>query len=201
MIVVDVETTGLDPGKNSLVSIGAIDFSNPKNQFYVECRIDEDTEVSKQALEINGFSEEQLRDKTKKSLKDATLDFVAWLETCGDDRTLAGENPAFDRDFLKASLEKYGINWSPGHRTEDLHSLCYAHHMTLGLKPPVKNGRTDLDHDKTLNYVGLHAEPRPHNALVGAKMEAEAFSRLIYGKPLLDEFKEYAVPDYCRREK
>lgn len=201
MIVVDVETTGLDPKRNSIVSIGALDFSNPENQFYAECRIYDGAEVSKQALDINGFSDEQVRANGKSSLEEAMGNFVAWLETCGDDRTLAGENPSFDRDFLKASAERYGMKWNPGHRTGDLHSVCYAHHLGRGLKPPTANGRTALDHDKTLNYVGLPAEPKPHNALVGAKMEAEAFSRLIHGKPLLSEFEKYEVPDYCRKLK
>ena len=33
MIVVDMESSGLDPGKNGLLSIGAVDFSNPSNVF------------------------------------------------------------------------------------------------------------------------------------------------------------------------
>ena len=36
MIIVDVETTGIDPEKHSIVSIGAVDFSNPSNEFYMK---------------------------------------------------------------------------------------------------------------------------------------------------------------------
>ena len=57
MIVVDVETSGLDDEKNSLLSIGAVDFYNPKNQFYGECRVREGAEVNPEALEVNGFTE------------------------------------------------------------------------------------------------------------------------------------------------
>jgi len=38
MVVVDVETSGLDPQKYAMLSIGAVDFENPERQFYAECR-------------------------------------------------------------------------------------------------------------------------------------------------------------------
>ena len=38
MIIADVETTGVDSRLCSLVSIGAVEFDSPNNQFYVECR-------------------------------------------------------------------------------------------------------------------------------------------------------------------
>jgi len=49
--------------------------------------------------------------------------------------------------------------------------------------------------DKILNYVGLPDEPRPHNGLCGAKLEAEAFSRLVNDKSLLEEYGKYSIPD------
>ena len=60
MIVVDVETTGLYPNKNSIVSIGAVDFLNPVNTFYQECRIWRGAKISDQALEVNGFTKKQI---------------------------------------------------------------------------------------------------------------------------------------------
>ncbi len=194
MIVVDVETTGLDPRRHSIVSIGAVDFSNPENQFYQECKIWEGAEISKKALEINGFSEEEIKNSDKKNLKDTIKDFLEWAGNI-DERTLAGENPSFDRDFLKASCERYNIDWPLSYRTVDLHSLCYAHYLKRGLSPPEKD-KNNLNTDAILKYVGLPSQPKPHHALTGAKMEAEAFSRLMYGKNLLNEFKKYPIPDY-----
>ena len=42
----------------------------------------------------------------------------------------------FDRDFLKESVKIYKINWKPGHKTIDLHSLFYSHQILtiFGLK-------------------------------------------------------------------
>lgn len=195
MIVVDVETTGLNPQKHSIVSIGALEFSNPKNQFYQECRIWDGAKVDLKALEINGFSKEEISNPSKQSLEELIKNFVDWRENI-EDKTIAGQNPFFDRSFLKASAEKYKINVRFGQRIIDLHSLCYTHHLKRDLSPPIKDGRTDLGSDNILNYVGLPDEPKPHNALTGAKMEAEAFSRLIFGKPLLKEFKKFPMPDY-----
>ncbi len=195
MIIVDVETTGLNPKRHSIVSIGAIDFSNPENQFYQECRIWDGAEISKEALEINGFSEKEIKNLNKRSLEEIIKDFLKWVSKINE-RTLAGENPAFDLNFLKASCERYNITWSLGYRTIDLHSLCYIHYLRRGLIPPEKDKKSNLNLDTILKYVGLPAEPKPHNALTGAKMEAEAFSRLVYGKNLLNEFNNYPIPHF-----
>ncbi len=197
MIVVDVETTGVDSKKNSIVSIGAIDFSNPQNQFYQECRVWEGAEITQQALYINGFTKEQITDQNKMSLEEAVKKFIVWMGNIAE-QTLAGENPSFDRDFLRNSIEKYKINYRIGHRTIDLHSICYQHHLKKEFRPPIRDSRTDLNLDGILKYSGLPEEPKPHHALTGAKMEAEAFSRLIYGKNLLPEFEKYSVPDYLK---
>jgi len=195
MIVLDVETTGRDPVKHSIVSMGAIDFSKPTYQLYRECRMRAGAEVTAEALAINGFTEEQVKDPRKPSLDVIMRDLCGWILMV-DDRTLAGQNPSFDRDFCSVAAAYYHIPLVLGSRTIDLHTLCYAHHLRRGLQPPQKNGRTDLNTDKILQYVGLPPEPQPHHALTGAKMEAEAFSRLISGKGLLPEFAQYPVPAY-----
>ncbi len=194
MIVVDVETTGIKPEKHSIVSIGAVDFLNPRNQFYKECRIWEGAEITEKALEINGFSIDNITDSKKASLEDTIKEFLAWTENIAN-KTLGGYHPSFDRDFLKSSAERYSINLDPSYRTVDLHSLSYGEHLFLGIEMPIKDGKSDLSLDKTLAFVGLPAEAKPHNALTGAKLEAEAFSRLTYKTPwLFGEFMHYRLP-------
>ena len=197
MLIVDVETTGTDSQKHSIASVGALDFREPQRQFYQECRIWEGAEVTAKALEINGFSEEELHSSRKRTLEQIVKEFLAWSVSV-EERTIAGENPSFDMGFLTASAMRYGISWTFGYRTIDLHSLCYSHYLKRGLAPPIKEGRSDLNLDKILNYVELPPEPQPHNALMGAKLEAEAFCRLIYGRSLLREFQHYLVPGHLR---
>ncbi|MBI5803813.1 3'-5' exonuclease [Candidatus Pacearchaeota archaeon] len=198
MIVVDVETTGLSPWKNSIVSIGAVEFENPKNRFYAECNVWEGAEINQEALNVNGFEEyEIINNPDKLSTKETIQKFIFWTEKIKD-KTLAGQNPFFDRDFLSASAKRFEIEWTLGRRIVDLHSLCYAHHLKIGKGVPLVGDKTDLNNDKILEYVGLPSEPKPHKALTGALMECEAFSRLIYGKNLIEEFSKYEVPEFLR---
>ena len=195
MIVLDVETTGLTPAKHSIASLGAIDFSNPEREFYEECQIWLGAEISPRALEINGFTEEQLHDPSKPALEQLIRRFLFWAKSC-EDKTLAGENISFDTGFLEDSMRRYGIKYTFGHRGIDLHSISYERHKELGIPVPMRDDRSDLSLDETLEFVGLPAEPKPHNALTGAKMEAEAFHRLRHGRFLFKEYKRYLAPDY-----
>lgn len=198
MIIVDVETTGHDPKKHSIVSIGAIDLEDPNKQFYIENQIFEGAEVFegdplvpdyKPALMINGFTKEQIKDKSKPKLNEAIESFLKWIES-SKVKILAGHNPYFDMEFLKSSALRHNIKWNLGYSAIDLHTAVFLSYKQRGLVPP------KLRSNDCFNYVGLPQEPHPHNALTGAKMEAESFHRLIYGKPFLEEFKKYQVPDY-----
>ena len=90
-------------------------------------------------------------------------------------------------------MEKYGL----GYRSVDLHSVAFFHYLINGKKIPQKSdGRSGLNLTAILDYVGLPPEEKPHNGLNGAKLEAEAFSRLIKGKVLLKEYAKHPVPEH-----
>jgi len=192
MIVVDIETSGIDPDRHSIVSIGAVDFSHPERRFYEECRVWEGALISEEALLINGYTEVEITDVRKQTDEDLLKKFVVWVEA-GDSHTLMGHNPAFDISFLDETAERYHIELPFPHRSLDLHSICFAHMIKAGITPPVHNKRTDINSEKVSEYVGIPIEPKPHNALNGAIYEAEAFSRLLYNKKLLPEFENYPI--------
>jgi DNA polymerase III epsilon subunit-like protein len=193
MIVVDVEASGTEYHKHSIVSIGALDFDNPENRFYVECRIWDGAHIMDEALEVNGFTKEEIIDPKKKSEGEAVEAFIKWAEGVKE-QTLSGQNVSFDRDFLKTAAERAHLNWEFAYRTIDVHSLAYMHMIGRGMTPPVEHNHSALNLDAVLNYVGIPNEPEPHNALTGALSHAESISRLLYGKGLLDEFKEHSIP-------
>ena len=186
MIVVDMEASGVEPHKNSLVSIGAYEFENPLNFFYEECRVWDGAHIDDEALKVNGMSREEITSSKKQLDKDLVVNFLKWTESCKE-KTIAGQNPSTDRDFIKYTCERYHINWPFAHRTVDLHSICYFHMVRRGVMPPSRNAHSALNLDGILAYVGIPAEPKPHNGLMGAKVEAEAFERLIHEKPLFPD--------------
>lgn len=195
MIALDIEASGVDPRKNSILSIGALDFDEPAEQFYDECRAWDGAHISDEALEVNGFTRDEAVDPSKKTEAELVKAFIAWALDRRD-RTILGQNPSFDRDFVLAAAERGGFESPFAHRTLDTHTLCYMHMLLHGVLPPfdAEKRRTALNLDAVLNYAGIPEEPKPHNALTGAMSHAEVASRLLYGRNLLPEFEVYPIP-------
>ena len=195
MIIVDVETSGLDPKTASLLSIGAVEFENPTNQFYGECALFEGAMIDEGSLAVNGFSHQAITDSNKWTVRTLLEKFQEWVGTI-EDQTLAGMNTSFDHGFLQQSTLRCSLKWDLGHRSLDLYTVAYLHQLRRGIEPPLKAHLSALNSDTIQMYVGLPSEPRPHKALMGAKIEAEAFNRLLFGKNLLEEFQQYPLPEY-----
>lgn len=195
MLILDIEASGLDYEKHSIVSLGALDLDNPTYRFYKECRIWDGAHISDEALAVNGFTKEQVTDPNKITESELAIQFLEWSEMIGD-RTLGGQNPSFDRDILKAAIKRAHQNWTLAHRTIDSHTLAWMHMVKRGLTPPLdpQHKRSALDLDAVLNYCGIPSEPEPHNALTGALCHAEVISRLLNDKKLLPEFDQYEIP-------
>lgn len=168
-IVIDVETTGLIPGKFQIVSIGAVDSRNGE-EFYKECSIFQTDEISESALSINGFTEDQIRDINKPNPIDIFKEFLQWCE--GRPKLLAGHNiGSFDIQFLKflnnSIDEESRKKWKFGYHYLDLHSMAFLHFGE------------SLSHRKIAQRLGLPEEPIPHNALSGARSEMACIKKLI----------------------
>lgn len=204
MIVVDVETTGVDPNKHSIVSIGALELGPPshkategqgapEDEFYGECRVWDGAHISDEALAVNGFERSDITDPTKQSLEVLMRAFLSWAREV-ENHMLAGHNVWFDLIFLKSSAYRYGLDWFLSDRLIDIHALAYMHMIARDLEPPTEKGRSAINSSFIQKYVGIPEEPTPHNALTGAKVSAEAISRLLYDKKLLDEYMGHDIP-------
>lgn len=195
MIVIDVEASGTDYEKHSIVSIGAIDFSDSTKRFYGECRIWEGAHIMEGALEVNGFTEAQITDSTKQSEAELVSAFLEWTQHMSD-RTLVGQNVSFDRDMVRSACNRANIAYDLAYRTLDTHTFCWMHMIKRGLTPPIdaQHKRSSLNLNTILNYCGIPSEPDPHNALTGALCHAEVASRLLYSKNLLPEFNQFPIP-------
>jgi len=195
MLVIDAEMSGLDPQKNSIVSLGAIDLQNPTNRFYAECRMFDGAEHNDEALEVNGFTLEEITDANKMSEGELIRNFIDWSKDLNN-RTFCGQNVAFDRIFAEAAAHRAHLDWPFAHRTMDTHPLCWMHMVKSGLPEPIdlEHKRSSLNLDAILNYCGIPDEPEPHNALTGAMCHAEVASRLLYDKKILPEFEQFPIP-------
>ncbi len=195
MLILDVEASGTNYEKHSIVSIGAIDFHNPKNRFYGECHIWDGAHIMDGALEVNGFTEAEITDKSKMTEAELVQQFMEWSQHLGD-RTITGQNPSFDRDMLRVASERASMNWDLAYRTLDTHTMCWMHIIKSGKKPPIdpQHRRSGLTLDAVLQYCGIPEEPTPHNALTGALSHAEVTARLLYDKKLLPEFTQFEIP-------
>lgn len=197
MIVLDIEATGTNYQKHSIISIGALDLKNPSNQFYDECRIWDGAHINEEALAISGFTKEEVTDPSKKTEEEITRAFIAWTNEI-EDHTFAGQNVSFDRDYIKVSCERHHIDYPFAHRTIDVHSLAYMHMTQNGIEPPfdAEKHRTALNLTAVLEYCGVPDQrgEDAHNALFDTYLHAEAISRLLYNKKLLPEFEEFDIP-------
>ena len=198
MIVIDLETSASMFGMHnaSIVSLGALEFENPSNEFYGECKIDEGAEVDPKSLEINGFTHEQITDPSKQSVQELLTSFFTWAKSVNE-KTFAGQAPMNDVNMLMRTADIHNITFPLGYRTVDLHTICYVHALMRGeLIPLEEHTASDFGLDNILAYVGLKARPGAHNALGDTKLTAEALSRLINGVSLLPEYTAYPIPNH-----
>jgi DNA polymerase-3 subunit epsilon len=103
-IVLDTETTGLDPKTgHRLVEIACIEIEDllPTGRFYHRY-VDPERACDPEAEKVHGLTGAFLRGKPRfETLADEFLDFVG-------DAPLVAHNAAFDRGFINAELERAG---------------------------------------------------------------------------------------------
>lgn len=198
MIVIDIEASGTNYEKHSILSLGALELANPSNRIYLECRAWEGARIENEALAVNGFTLEQALESGKQTETQLIAQFLTWADAI-EDQTFAGQNVSFDRDFVRAACERAGYNYPFAHRTVDTHTLAYMHLTLRGEPIPIEKRHSALNLDVILNYVGIPNEPEPHNALTGALCHAEVISRLLYGRPCVSELAMYPLPEHIIR--
>jgi DNA polymerase III subunit epsilon len=164
-IVLDTETTGLDPYLGDrVVEIGCVELFNgiPTGQsFHRYVNPERDMPVS--AFEVHGLSGEFLKDKPLfRELADEFMDFVGTA-------ALVIHNAAFDIGFLNAELERAGK--PPIARERIVDTLLLARR-----KHPAGPNRLD---DLCARYGIDNAKRTKHGALLDAEILAEVYIELI----------------------
>lgn len=194
MVIIDVEATGLDHARCSLLSIGALYFEEPSNTFYQECRANENSLIVDQALEVNGFTRDQATDPNKQTQTELVRNFLEWLKPLKN-KTFAGKNVHFDYYWIEREVMQNlpDFNVNPG--LVELHTVHYLRLLDAGKEIPLKeSGFSDLGFKKMLTFVGLPDVVITHNALEDVTLEAECMSRLLYGRSIIKKYSEFSIP-------
>lgn len=170
LYAVDVETSGLDPQKSSILSIGAVNMNNSNDFFYEECRPWEGAEVHEGALKVNGFTEDQINN-FQLSEAEALERFFQWLKASP---VMVAHNASFDSGFITAAAARAQLSNPFSFRTIDIHSIVHTHIVQNGEIPPER-----LSLNACLTYFDFPKEPDPHNALTGARCNYDIYQEVI----------------------
>ncbi len=204
MIVLDIETTGLDFKKCGIWQIGAIEFENPKNYFLEEARIDNEDEIlnyagaKKTVYEITGKKDSDFRNPELQTQKKLLENFFRWIEKTKV-RNFLCEGPQFDVGFILTKARKYNLEIPFYHRSFDLHTISQLRYFQTKEEFLIKENHSDMGLPNTLQFCGMQNNRKSHNALEDCKLEAECFSRLLHGKGSFPEYSQFPVPDYLKQ--
>jgi DNA polymerase III subunit epsilon len=167
-IVLDTETTGLDPaGGHRLVEVACIELINriPSGQTF-QRYLNPERDVPPEAQAVHGLSVEFLKDKPAFSVvADDMLAFIG-------DAPLVAHNAGFDFSFLNAELERAGRPLLGRERIVDTLLLARRRHPA---------GPNSLD-SLCARYGINNAHRTKHGALLDAELLAEVYLELIGGR-------------------
>ena len=166
-IVLDTETTGLDPfDGHRVVEVGCIELINriPTGRVW-HCHLNPEREVPYAAFEVHGLSSEFLRDKPR--FAELADDMLAFIEGA----MLVMHNAAFDFGFLNAELdriERPPLRWDG---VVDTLALARRRHpgAPCSLDALCKRYGVDL------------SEREKHSALLDCRLLAAVYGELVGG--------------------
>lgn len=167
-IVLDTETTGLDPNTGDrVVEIGAVELYNhmATGETYHQY-INPERDMPQEAFQVHGLSEEFLSDKPVfKHIGQAFLDFVG-------DAKLVIHNASFDMKFLNAELRWMGLPELPWEQAIDTLAIARKKFPGAQVSLDALCRRFSIDNSaRTL-----------HGALLDSEILAEVYLELIGGR-------------------
>ncbi|MFC7553542.1 DNA polymerase III subunit epsilon [Pseudoroseomonas wenyumeiae] len=167
-LVLDTETTGLDPATGDRVlEVAAVELINlvPSGRHY-HVLIDPERDVPEEASRIHGFTREMLIGKPKfAEILPGLLEFL------GDDPVVA-HNAVFDFNFLDHEFKRAGAQPIPRSRMVD--TLVLAKKRFPGLPNSL---------DALCRRYGIDNSMRTsHNALLDVQLLAQVYLELMGGK-------------------
>lgn len=166
-IVLDTETTGLDPASHRVIEIGCVELVSyiPTGRTFHHY-INPARDVPKEAQAVHGLTDEFLKDKPFfTEIVGGFLDFIA-------DDPLVIHNAGFDMGFLNAELGRAGFSSLPMTRAVD--TVVMARKRFPGAPASL---------DALCRRFNVDASSRNlHGALLDARLLAEVYLELMGGR-------------------
>ena len=188
----DVETTGLNAKENDIVQIaGILDIDTiPATEFNYHVQPRNWENISDEALKINGLTKDELRtyeppEIVHRRITDKLNKYIDRYDR-SDKAFIGGQNPSFDRDFLKEFFIKNGDlyfgSWFDYH-VIDLCALSLVFHIKdiVDLTDP-NTGRINVRLGNVARAFDLE-QKEPHDALDDIRL-----TRQIFYEHMLDRF-------------
>jgi DNA polymerase-3 subunit epsilon len=167
-IVLDTETTGLDPFQGDrVVEIGCVELLNriPSGQTFHRY-FNPERDMPAEAFAVHGLSADFLKDKP--FFAEAVDDLMAFI----GDAPLVAHNASFDFGFINAELERAGRAALARERMVDTLMLARRKH-------PGASNRLD---DLCARYGIDNTRRVKHGALLDAEILAEVYLELVGGR-------------------
>jgi DNA polymerase-3 subunit epsilon len=167
-VVLDTETTGLDPATGDrVIEVAAIELVNlmPTGATY-HTLIDPERDVPPESTKVHGFTAEMLRGQPKfAEVAEGMLGFIG-------DSSIIAHNAPFDFGFLDAELKRAGR--PPLDRARMVDSLALAKQRYPGMPNNL---------DALCRRLGIDNSMRTsHNALLDVKLLAQVYLELMGGR-------------------
>jgi CRISPR-associated protein Cas2 len=161
-VSLDVETTGLEPASNKIISIGCVlhDNSAEAKEFYELVKID--TRLPKDIIDLTHLTDNQLS-----AGGSSLVDVLSALVLFVGDAPIVGYNLHFDDEFLTVAFEESG--------------LPLMTNQLIDIMPTVKREQKFLDNYRlatVLEKYGIQ-NTQPHNSLADARATMALAAKLI----------------------
>jgi len=171
-VVLDTETTGLDPALgHRIIEVAGVELVNRRVTRHFHRYLNPERDSDAGALDVHGLTTDFLQDKPRfREIVDELLEFVRGAE-------LIIHNAPFDAAFLNAELSLVGLEPLEGHCA----SITDTLRLAKELHPGKRNGLDALCE----RYQVDNSARTLHGALLDAQLLAEVYLAMTRGQETL----------------
>jgi len=166
VLVIDVETTGLDPSRHACIDVGAVlldESLHPVKEFSSLIAPWEGAEIMEQAMKVNKINQKRL--KTAPVIDEVVKQFHKTFRLDEVPPLIAGWNVWLDVAFVKDLYQRVQRVWPFSYRLLDVQSVLSFHLLLAGISQ-------EKAIEKFLN------ERQEHRALADARHTAKLLQQL-----------------------